>query len=928
MRFPTRAPRAAGILLLALGCAAAATADAPNPPDHPIVPGFERIYADPDAQADQAQAQGGELLLGELNCVSCHATDRPILKKQAPILDHVGDRARPDWIRSFLRDPQATKPGATMPNLLAAWPEPERDNAVEALVQFLASTGVVDEAIPSRKSIDAGKTAFHTVGCVACHAPMEPAPSEKPSPPPVLATSVPFGDLAAKYSLPSLEAFLVNPSNARPSGRMPSLNLKDAEAHDIASYLLRDLTRTLRPNLKYACYEGSWDQLPDFATLTPKERGETVGFDLSVLPRQNDAAITFEGLLQVDRDGDYRFFATSDDGSRVWIDDKLVVDNDGIHPPQTKDGNATLTKGLHRFKAALFNGGGGTELAVEIQGPRLSRRAVDSALYLDPDGPRREAEELGEKAFVAQPELVEKGRSLFASLGCASCHQLTEANQPIASTARAPSLADLSGQGGCLAEKPSKNAPFYHLNTTQRDDLLKSIHEVPAQPAAEESVASRLVAFNCIACHRRNEIGGIEEPRNAYFQTTQKEMGDEGRIPPPLSRVGAKLTRQWLDRIMNEGAKDRPYMLTHMPRFGHENVGVLAADFEKADPVKPVAEVDFDGLAAKKVKSTGRHLVGGEAFGCIKCHTFRGIESTGVQSIDLTITTERLRREWFADYLRSPQSIRPGTRMPDFWPEGQSTLPKVLGGGVARQIESIWDYLSDGPKAQIPYGLGRDPIPLVVDKEALVYRAFIEGAGTRGIGVGLPEKVNYAFDANDMRLALIWQGAFMDASRHWSGRGEGYQPPLGDNVVNLPAGATVALLDSPSSPWPKERARDRGDRFLGYRLGKERRPTFRYQAGPVHVEDSPDGLAHDTGPTLRRTLTLTSSAPSTAYIRAAVGDTIEPKDGGWYGIDKDLQIHIVSDSKPILRESDGKKELLIPVPLNGKPATVVEEYKW
>jgi hypothetical protein len=255
-------------------------------------------------------------------------------------------------------------------------------------------------------------------------------------------------------------------------------------------------------------------------------------------------------------------------------------------------------------------------------------------------------------------------------------------------------------------------------------------------------------------------------------------------------------------------------------------------------------------------------------------------------------------------------------------------LPKVLEGSVARQIESIWDYLSDGDQARIPYGLGREPIPLIVDKEALVYRAFIEGAGTRSIGVGLPEKINYAFDANDLRLALLWQGAFMDASRHWTGRGEGYQPPLGDNVLGLPAGATVALLDSPSSPWPKERARDRGDHFLGYRLGKDRRPTFRYQIGPVLVEDAPDGHRLNDSSTLQRTLTLTSSAPSTAYIRAAVGDTIESKDDGWYGIDTDLQIRIVSDSKPILRESDGKKELLIPVPLNGKPVTVVEEYKW
>jgi len=924
MRIAAQGPQAAVVLLLTLVGAVAARADARKPADHPIVPGFERIYANPDANP----TRGGDLLLGELNCISCHATDRPILKKQAPILDHVGDRARPDWIRSFLKNPQAAKPGTTMPDLLAAWPETERNDAVEALVHFLASTGVVSEAAPSGKSIDAGKEAFHRVGCVACHAPTEPTPEENPVPPPDLTTSVPLGDLAAKYSIPSLEAFLSNPLDVRPSGRMPALNLPQTDARDIANYLLRDLRLSLKPILKYAYYEGSWEKLPDFATLTPKATGEAYGFDLSVLDRQNDVAVTFEGFLRIDRDAEYQFHATSDDGSRIWIDEQLVVDNDGIHPPGTKDGRARLTKGLHRFRAALFNGGGGTELAVEFESQGLSRRSIDSNLYLDEDGPRREAEELGEKRFVIQSDLVEQGRSLFASLGCASCHQLKEANDAIASAVHAPPLAALMGQGGCLAETPVKGLPHYRMSAIQRGDLRKSIQTKPEQQTAEESIAARLIAFNCIACHQRGGIGGIEQERNAYFQTKQKEMGDEGRIPPPLTGVGAKLTREWLDRIMNDGAKDRPYMLTHMPKFGHANVGALAAEFESADPVKPVAEVDFGDMSIKKVKATGRHLVGGAAFGCIKCHTFRGVESTGVQSIDLAITTKRLRREWFTQYLSSPQSMRPGTRMPDFWPEGQSSLPSVLDGSVAKQIESIWQYLSDGDGAAIPYGLGRDPIPLVVDKEALIYRAFIEGAGPRGIGVGLPEKVNYAFDANDLRLAVIWQGAFMDASRHWTGRGEGYQPPLGDNVLKLPAGATVALLDSPTTAWPKDRARDHGDRFLGYRLGKDRRPTFRYQVGPVHVDDMPDGRATTGDPTIQRTLTLTSSAPVTAYIRAAVADKIEPQSDGWYGVGTDLKIRIVADSTPILRESEGRKELLVPVPLNGTPATVVEEYKW
>ena len=80
--------------------------------------------------------------------------------------------------------------------------------------------------------------------------------------------------------------------------------------------------------------------------------------------------------------------------------------------------------------------------------------------------------------------------------------------------------------------------------------------------------------------------------------------------------------------------------------------------------------------------------------------------------------------------------------------------------------------------------------------EASIYRNFINGAGPRAIGVGYHEGVNLAFDANNMRLAMIWQGDFIDGARHWNGRGQGYQPPAGDAVVNLPEGVAIAALES------------------------------------------------------------------------------------------------------------------------------------
>ena len=115
------------------------------------------------------------------------------------------------------------------------------------------------------------------------------------------------------------------------------------------------------------------------------------------------------------------------------------------------------------------------------------------------------------------------------------------------------------------------------------------------------------------------------------------------------------------------------------------------------------------------------------------------------------------------------------------------------------------------------------------DKEAIIYRNFIEGAGPRAIGVGYPEKANLAFDANDLRLALIWQGAFIDAARHWTDRGDGFQPPLGDNVLHLPAGVAFAVLAKADAAVADAIGRrSSGYKFRGYRLTPDERPTFLY----------------------------------------------------------------------------------------------------
>jgi len=914
---------------LALAAGARSDGAAPDPAaTRPIVAGFERFGQDPKV----GPVLAGQLLLGELNCTSCHRAEAAaaayVDRKQAPILDGVGARVRPGHLRAFLADPHRTKPGTTMPDLLAGLPAGERREAVEALAQFLATTGRIAEKNPQAKVMAVGKAFYRQIGCLACHGPRE---GEGPG----LATSVPLGDLAAKYTIPSLAAFLVDPHKARPSGRMPGMILAPPDATILANYLLKDLAARARPNLEYRYFEGNWTTLPRFSELKPEATGEAVDLDLGVAPRKDQFGLQFRGFLRIDRAGAYTFHLRSDDGSRLAIDDKVVAENDGIHPAAEKSGIAELAAGMHRLVVDYFDGGGQAELGLEYEGAGLARQDVAPALALKADAPRpTEPAKPPEASFLPDPALAEKGRGLFATLGCASCHQLKDGGKPIESKVSAPGLAALGVGGGCLGPDQARGVPRFRLDGAQQAALsmaIRSLARPPAKPPAREVVVERtMLALNCYACHKRGDRGGVEPGRDRDFETTQPEMGDEGRLPPLLDGVGGKLDPHYARLVFALGAKDRPYMHTRMPKFGTENAGFLAADFEALDaPAIPkVGAVDF-ALNEQRVKAAGRFVVGGQALNCVACHTFRGIKAQGIQAIDMTIMVRRLRRDWFHHYLPDPAALRPGTRMPSGWPMGQSMLPKVLGGDARAQIEAVWRYLADETAAPLPYGLGRDPIPLIPDKEAILYRNFIEGGGPRGIGVGYPEKANLVFDAENPRLALIWQGAFIDASLHWVDRGAGFQPPMGDNVVSLPAGPAFATLKDPAAAWPGPSPPDLVPRFRGYRLGSAAKPTFLYELGPVHIEDFPDALPGKEVASIRRTLALTSaSAAGDLYFRAAVAARIEPAADGWYSLGNGQRMRLRAEASPVVRTSGGKMELLVPVKFVGGKATIVQEIDW
>jgi alpha-L-fucosidase len=137
---------------------------------------------------------------------------------------------------------------------------------------------------------------------------------------------------------------------------------------------------TTSSGVKFSYCEGSWDSLPDFRTLTPKKEGVVSQFTLA--PRMDNDHFGFEytGFITVPERGMYVFYIESDDGSRLFVGDQLVVENDGLHGMGERKGLVPLDAGLHPIRVLFFEKDGGEGLKVSYEGPGLKKQEIPQSV--------------------------------------------------------------------------------------------------------------------------------------------------------------------------------------------------------------------------------------------------------------------------------------------------------------------------------------------------------------------------------------------------------------------------------------------------------------------------------------------------------------------------------------------------------------------
>ncbi len=133
------------------------------------------------------------------------------------------------------------------------------------------------------------------------------------------------------------------------------------------------------PGVDYAYYETptGLSILPDFNAMTPLKTGRVEKFGLGMQMRANYFALKFEGNINLSQSGTYTFYLQSDDGSKLYIDNNLVVDHDGAHSNTEKAGTPiTLSAGSHTIRIIYFEIAGDEALMARYEGPGISKKEI------------------------------------------------------------------------------------------------------------------------------------------------------------------------------------------------------------------------------------------------------------------------------------------------------------------------------------------------------------------------------------------------------------------------------------------------------------------------------------------------------------------------------------------------------------------------
>jgi len=482
--------------------------------------------------------------------------------------------------------------------------------------------------------LNQGRALLARQGCLHCHAVKLPDGST------LKATDDPpsLSHIADKTSREWIFAWLKDPQAYASTSTMPNFKLSDDDARDISAFLIANSTPLA----------GDTANVSAKASADPAAGASLYGesFCASCHAVQNAAGNMVGGdvgpeLTRV--------------GTKVkpeWLQGWLR--NPRIYNPAT---------GMPHYR---FNDGQVAVLSGFLQGKADSDFLAN--VHLD----------------TATPEQVAHGRRLVSDFGCASCHEIAGIRKPenfapeLSRIGSKPvtQLIFLSGMQHTLPDyiagkiknprafSPGLKMPQYTFTPQQIDALttaLLSLNErsytLPASTAVPGRVetdyqpagkAGKLMTdLACFSCHRIN--------------------GHGSDMAPDLTWEGSSVQRDWLVHFFKNPGTLRPSLIRRMPRFNLTDGEVNElTDYIMTVYQSPKVDRDsmpLSGYSQGEVE-LGKQLFYGK-YSCQGCHIVDTKTDKGYIGPTLTQVGSRLTAAWIYQWMKNPQSLRPGTVEPN-----------------------------------------------------------------------------------------------------------------------------------------------------------------------------------------------------------------------------------------------------------------------
>lgn len=608
----------------------------------------------------------GRDLFAKKGCYRCHVTkgfeDTEVEERTGPDLTNVAYSTQPEWLVRWIQYPKSVRPDTHMPDF--GLTREQAEDIASYLWQNSAQAGA-NMAVQSFGDdvIEDGRALFASKGCYVCHRNGEKGSEFAPN----------LFNIGDKLNYDYTVKWLLNPKDFQPQSVMPSFRLDENEARSVAAYLstlrekggtpavsqvLEDGDRAEKGRLlimRYGCFSCH--------KIKGMDGVGRIGVELSKIGTKEINFLDF-GLLEHEilhevglKYAHYNVGLTR----RAWIETKL-------REPRIFDkGRYKLPKDKLRMPNFELNDEEIHALTVFLQS--LVEQELPHTMMPTPS--------------QEQVDLFE-GFKVVKKFNCIGCHQF--------------SLDTVTLKDGTTVEgvvKKVKKGKVYFQLWKDSSELKKGAGKTVR---FKESDIDKHVAG----------VGGFVAPLLAEELMNTHGVSEKETVnylPPKLYGQGSKTQTNWLFSFLKSPVILRPWYKAVMPTFNmtDEEAGKIVRYFAVRDnavyPFEYIKEKDKNYIAEREGERTGyldsaKALFNSPTVNCISCHIRGDVMPEGKPSDwapDLSIANNRLKPGWITRWLRDPQGVQPGTKMPTFFSEGM--YQEYLPGKPGYQIQAVTDFL-------------------------------------------------------------------------------------------------------------------------------------------------------------------------------------------------------------------------------------------